>query len=68
MIVRTRDGDVLDKICQDHYGPAAYDVEAVYEANPGLAALGPVLPAGILIKLPQKSEVAPKRPVVRLWD
>ena len=67
-LIRTTDGDVLDKICRDHYGPAAYNVEAVYQANPGLAALGPVLPAGILITLPQQAGAVPKRPVIRLWD
>ncbi len=62
---RTIDGDMVDAICKAHYGREDMTV-AVYEANPGLAALGPVLPKGVLIKLP----TVPERPVrepVRLW-
>lgn len=66
MIYRTKDGDVLDLICHKYYGDAPCSVEAVYEANRGLADLGPVLPAGVLIELPaaQPIEAAP----IRLWD
>lgn len=62
---RTKDGDVLDAVCRATLGSEAY-VPAVLAANPGLAALGPVYPAGVLITLP----VLPA-PVetgqVRLW-
>ena len=68
MIVRTCDGDVLDKLCHDHYGPRAYDVAAVYKANPGLAAQGPVLPAGLLITLPDRKAVTPERATIKLWE
>ena len=68
MILRTRDGDVLDRLCRDHYGPSAYDVEAVYAANPGLAAHGPVLPAGLIITLPEHAAFTPHRATIRLWD
>lgn len=62
---RTIDGDMVDAICHAHYGSAALAV-LVYEANPGLAERGPILPMGILITLP---EVAPEptRTPVRLW-
>jgi phage tail protein X len=49
---RTSDGDMVDRICWKHYGRTAGTVEAVLEANPGLAARGPVLPAGVIINLP----------------
>ena len=44
---RTTDGDMLDDICQRHYGSAGLNqsLAAVLEANPGLADLGPVYPA-----------------------
>ena len=66
MKYRSKDGDVLDAVCRAYYtGP--FSVEVVLAANPGLAAYGPVLPAGIIIHLPeQKQTEEPK--TVRLWD
>ena len=49
---RTRDGDSLDAVCWRHYGRQAGAVEAVLEANPGLSEVGPVLPAGFVLGLP----------------
>jgi len=62
---RTKDGDVADAIAKDHLGSEALVVD-LFAANPGLAALGPVLPAGIDVTLP---DVAPatSAPRVRLW-
>lgn len=68
MIYRTKDGDVLDQVCAKHYGDAPYSVEEVLEANPGLAAHGPVLSSGILIELPAVQETAQEKPTIRLWD
>lgn len=68
MRYRTRDGDVLDAICQQFYGSAQGHTERVLEANPGLADLGPVLPAGVMIELPPPYEPELVRPTVRLWD
>lgn len=62
----TREGDVLDRIVHDRYGRTAGVVEAVLEANPGLAARGPVLPRGIVITLPEVRESSRARKV-RLW-
>lgn len=42
MKYRTKDGDVLDAICREYYGKDGM-LEAVYEANTGLADQGPVL-------------------------
>lgn len=64
---KTADGDVLDAICLAHYGPRQDAFEAVLEANPGLAARGPVLPGGVNIKLPGLPE-AERLATVRLWD
>lgn len=68
MKYRTKDGDVLDKICRDYYGSNPHSVEAVYDANPGLAWLGPVLPSGVLITLPNADDTRPAPATVRLWD
>ncbi len=45
-----------------------YQVEDVIAANPGLAALGPVLPSGQIIELPEIEDTAQERPTIRLWD
>lgn len=68
MKYRTKDGDVLDLICHKHYGDAAYSVEEVYAANPGLAQHGPVLPAGLIVDLPPAKEARPEAATVRLWS
>ena len=46
------DGDILDAVCQEFYGRQAGVVEAMLEANPGLTELGPLLPVGLRIELP----------------
>lgn len=61
----TRDGDVVDRIVWDHYEDLG-QLDAVMTANPGLAARGPVLPAGIEITLPPRP-VAPVQTPIRLW-
>ena len=58
-------GDVLDAVCWRHYG-RENTVPAVLAANPGLADATPVLPAGVVIDLPDLS-TPPARTVVRLW-
>lgn len=62
---RTIEGDMLDAICKARLGSEAH-VPAVLAANPGLADLGPVYPAGVLIMLPDlPAPVAPG--LIRLW-
>ena len=62
----TVDGDMVDLVCRRHYGRRRGAVEAVLEANPGLAARGPVLPAGVEILLPDLPSPGPA--IARLWD
>jgi len=64
---RTRDGDMLDEICHSYYGRTAGAVEAVLEANPGLAALGPAYAAGVVIALPELPSTETAQ-AIRLWD
>ena len=66
-IYRTREGDVLDWICWKHYRSQSGAVEAVLEANNGLADLGDVLPAGVEIVLPELS-LPETDEFIRLWD
>ncbi|MTH65592.1 tail protein X [Paracoccus shanxieyensis] len=64
-LYRTIDGDMLDAICQRLLGSETHAPE-VLAANPRLAALGPVYPAGVLITLPDiAAPVAPEQ--IRLW-
>ena len=58
-------GEVLDQICLAQYGRSDV-IAAVLDANPGLAALGPVLPFRTLLILPDLPEPS-TAPTVRLW-
>jgi len=43
-------------------------VEAALELNPSLAALGPIIPVGTVVRLPPPAaEAAAEIPVVPLW-
>ncbi len=64
----TRQGEMVDAICRRVYGDESGYVEAVLNANPGLAALGPVLPIRTSVVLPDLSRAAPERKIVSLWD
>ena len=44
-------------------------LERVLDINPGLAAHGPILPVGTLLKLPNvKPPPVPELAVIRLWN
>lgn len=65
---RTSDGDTADYIAWKYYGTQdGQVVEQMLDANPGLSDLGPVLPAGILVNLPD-IKPATAAQGVRLWD
>ena len=66
--LRAQQGDTVDAICWRHYGRTAGVVEQVLDANPGLADLGPVIPNGTLITLPDAAPQAERRQMVNLWD
>lgn len=67
MQYESKQGDMLDGVCHAYYKNRSGATEAVLDANPGLAKLGPVLPLGTLIELP---DLAPVESVatVSLWD
>lgn len=69
MRVHARQGDTVDTLCWRHLGRTAGVVEAAFEANPGLAALGAVLPHGTAVDLPAPATTAPaRRALIQLWD
>lgn len=67
MKYRAMPGDMLDAICHRYYEGRPGATELVLEANPGLAALGPVIPTGTVIELPDLPERKDEGRVV-LWE
>ena len=68
MIYKTKDGDMVDAICYRYYGASSGYMEKVLAANPGLAALGPVLSAGVEIELPVIQAAAVQATRKTLWS
>lgn len=67
MKYRTKRGDMLDAICHDYYKGRPGTTEEVLNANPGLSKLGPVLPEGMVIELPDLQPAEDTSKVV-LWN
>ena len=68
MQVRSLQGDTVDVLCWRHLGVTSGAVEQTYAKNPGLASLGPVLPSGTLVELPEANTQSVKQTTVQLWD
>lgn len=66
--VRAQQGDTVDRLCWRHYGRTGDVTEAVYRANPGLCELGPILPHGHWVELPDIADPAPVDATLQLWD
>lgn len=67
-IIRSIEGDTADLAVWRERGHEPGLVERTLDMNPGLAARGPVLPAGTAISLPEPPPLPAIRHVVRLWD
>lgn len=67
MRVIAHQGDTVDSLCWRHLGSSAA-VEQVLEDNPGLAALGLILPEGTAVTLPDAAPAAGNTPLLQLWD
>lgn len=69
MQVTAHQGDTLDLLCWRELGTTAGVVEAALLLNPGLADLGPILPEGHPVTLPDRPASTPSiRETVNLWD
>lgn len=70
MRVLAMQGDTLDALCERELGSTAGTVERALEINPGLAALGPVIPAGTPVELDETraAQAARTLEVVQLWQ
>lgn len=67
MRVIAEQGDTVDSLCWRHLGSSAA-VETVLDTNPGLAALGPVLPMGTPVTLPEQTIESATTNLIQLWD
>jgi phage tail protein X len=68
MNVIAQQGDTVDALCWRHYGRTDGTVEAVLEANAGLADLGLVVPVGTVVYLPDIDTVESTAPLLQLFD
>lgn len=64
----TKTGDMLDEIAYRYYGHTNNKVvERILDANFGLSQYEALLPAGVLIELPEVKQTIDTRKV-KLWD
>lgn len=68
MQVRTQQYDTVDALCWRHLKKTRDVVEKTLELNPGLADYGPVLPHGLLVRLPDVSPAPTTTPTLKLWE
>lgn len=62
-----RHGETVDMICARHYGKTREVTELTLAANPGLAAFGPIVPAGTVVIMPVVDTKTTARKLVDLW-
>lgn len=67
MNVKANQGDSVDSLCYRHLG-STDAVERVLRDNPGLAALGPILPMGTEVTLPDTEPPPRTTTLIQLWD
>ena len=68
MRIRSRDGDsVLSLLYRSTGRSDDAAIEALYDANPHIISMGPILMSGVEIDIPEFEELAPVK-VVNVWD
>jgi len=67
-LVRSVQGDTLSGIVWRHTGQSSGNTEAVLQANPQLAHMPAVLPAGVPVYLPTLPATTNTPQPLRLWD
>lgn len=69
IVARSIEGDTIDLVCWRELGRTTDVVEDALVANPRLADLGPILPIGTTVLLPEPNEsTIAVRPTIQLWD
>ena len=59
----------LDRIARELYGTErGGTIEALLDANPGLAELGPMIPLGTVLTVPPQPVAPPAAGLTRLWE
>ena len=61
----TQEGDTVDLIAFNRFGSHGMEI-AILEANPGLTARDPVLPAGLVLRIPVP-EVKDRTAFQNIW-
>ncbi|MGX5723333.1 tail protein X [Shinella zoogloeoides] len=64
----TKAGQTVDLVCLDFYGRTRSTTEIVLDANPGVAALDPILPIGTVLVMPDIDIRPAARELVKLWE
>jgi phage tail protein X len=64
----TKQGETVDLACWRYYGRTNGVTEAVLAANSGLSGLGPLLPIGTKMVMPDIRPQTSARTLVKLWD
>jgi phage tail protein X len=49
---RCQSGDTVDLIAYQRFGSSSGTTESILDANPGLSAIGPILPLGMMLRIP----------------
>lgn len=65
--VRAHQRETLDQLCHRVLGETAGVTEQALQLNPGLAELGPALPEGTLVRLPESPPQQPRKKTIQLW-
>lgn len=65
--IRTQQNETVDALCWRYYGRTQGAVEAVLQANPGLARHGLLLPQGMPVLMPVLP-TPPTQQLTQLWD
>ena len=63
---RTKEGDMVDEIAFSYYGTETMTLE-ILKANPFLGDYSDILPAGLLLALPEITP-APEISTIELWS
>lgn len=64
----TKQGETVDLACQRFYGRTASTTETVLDANAGISALGPILPLGTKITMPDVEKNVTAADLISLWS
>lgn len=66
--VHANQNETVDALCNRIYGVTAAITEKTLRLNPGLAALGPHLPEGTAVTLPEPPAPQPTQDIIQLWE